>query len=196
MAAAMSPRRENSPRRGAPRRRARSILVLCGGERTEPDYLDGLRRAYRRSGLKVRVVGKARDPEGLVRLARDILARERGEWDEVWCVVDVDQFDVTAAGRAAGRIVMLAVSNPCFEVWLLLHFETCNSHVDGAGDAVRRLAKHRPGYDKTRLTFADYAAGVETAIGRARILDDGGVTGPNPSSGMWRLVERIVRDTD
>jgi hypothetical protein len=191
----MSPRRENSSRRRPPRQRSRTVLVLCSGSRTEPEYLDGLRQAYRRSGLKIRVIAKPRDPESLVRHAQKVLTLDGGELDEVWCVVDVDEFELDAASRLSERAgVSLAVSNPCFELWLLLHFDDCHSHVDGAADAVRRLARHLPAYDKARLVFADFAPGVEEAIERATSLDDGQPVGPNPSSAVWRLVSMITKE--
>jgi hypothetical protein len=192
----MAPRRENSQRRRRPTRPpARTILVVCGGTRTEPDYLDGMRREHRRPSLRIVVQGKGLDPKGLVEYARSLARRAPGEFDEVWCVVDLDEFDLTAAeATAASAGVRLAVSNPCFELWLLLHFDDCTSHVDGAGDAARRLRRHLPAYDKSELDFADFSAGVPAAVSRARALDAGETVGPNPSTGVWKLVQGIVEE--
>jgi hypothetical protein len=50
-----------------------------------------------------------------------------------------------------------------------------------------------PGYDKARLVFADYARGVDDAVARAKRLDPDGVGYQrNPSTSVWRLVERII----
>jgi hypothetical protein len=88
--------------------------------------------------------------------------------------------------------VNLAVSNPCFELWLLLHHADCRSHCAGYADVVARLRKHVPAYDKTDLRFADYVAGVYDAVKRARELDPTGVDhARNPSTGVWRLVSTI-----
>ncbi|HEX6077763.1 MAG TPA: hypothetical protein VFZ32_21200 [Micromonosporaceae bacterium] len=62
-------------------------------------------------------------------------------------------------------------------------------------DALRfmstRLRKHVPDYDKTTLRFADHSLGIGEAILRARKLHpDGTDVGANPSTGVWRLVER------
>jgi hypothetical protein len=191
----MALRRENSQRRRHAHRAARSVLVVCGGTRTEPDYLDGMRRAYRRASLKITVLSKARHPEGLVEHARSVSRRASEDFDEVWCVVDVDDFELAGAvASAADGRVLLAVSNPCFELWLLLHFDECKAHVDGAADAALRLRRHLPAYDKTRLDFADFAAGVTDAVRRARTLDDGTQVGRNPSSGVWKLVSMVMEE--
>jgi hypothetical protein len=144
--------------------------------------------------LTIKAVAKS--PEQLVAYAATLASRTRDEFDELWCVADVDEFDLDRAVQAAeaGR-VRLAVSNPCFEVWLLLHFEEGGPHVSGAAAAVRRLRRHLPAYEKAKLQFEDYAPGLRDAVDRARKLDDGSAVGTNPSSGVWRLVERIVRDT-
>ena len=128
------------------------------------------------------------DPAGLVEYAAR-LARETADIDEVWCIVDVDEFDIQAAVTlAARRGVQLAVSNPCFELWLLLHHEECTAHLDGYPGVVQRLCRHLPTYDKAKLDFGDYASGLPAAVKRAKGLE----AGRNPSTDMWRLVERVV----
>lgn len=87
----------------------------------------------------------------------------------------------------------LRVSNPCFELWLLLHFEDCTGHVDGYRDAKRRLTRHIPSYEKGQLTIKDYMKTVGQAISRARSLTIEAQPHTNPSTGVWRLVERITK---
>ncbi|MGW6281706.1 RloB family protein [Kribbella sp. NPDC055071] len=118
-----------------------------------------------------------------------IAVRSADEFDEVWCVFDVDDFDIEPATREARRAGLeLAVSDPCFELWLLLHHEDCRAFQNGYKDVVRSLQKHVGGYDKTKLAFADYAGGVTAATVRAEKLGESG----NPSTGMWRLATRSV----
>ena len=172
----------------APRRQ---ILVFTGGLRTEPAYLTGLIRHSGQLGVAVTVKSKGLDPRQLVHHAAAFVRRSQELFDEVWCVVDVDEFDIDAAVTEARRAgVTIAVSNPCFELWLLLHHAECRGYRAGYEDVVVRLKKHVPGYDKARLAFTDYAAGVGAAVRRAEELgDDHGV---NPSTGMWRLVSTIT----
>lgn len=191
----MTARRDTPGRRRAYRRPRARVLVLCGGERTEPDYLRELKSRHRNPAVVVKVLGRKDAPTALVAEAHRRWSSDPESFDEVWCVIDVDEFDVESAARlAAEHGVLLAVSNPCFELWLLLHHEDRRAAVADADEAVRRLRRRVRDYDKAALNIADFAAGVEQAVVRARRLDDGTTVGPNPSSGVWRLVEKIVRD--
>lgn len=188
------PRRENVGRRRPPVAVRRTLLVYCGGQRTEPNYFEGLRASRRASSVTVKVRGEGLAPGALVQAAAAYRERRPGVFDEVWAVVDVDQFDVEVALVEAGRRnVNLAISNPCFELWLLLHHSDCRSHCAGCADAARRLKKQIPTYDKAQVDFAQFEAGVDDAIKRAKQLDPTGQDwGQNPSTGVWRLVERIL----
>ena len=167
---------------------------MCGSARTEEVYLRGLRDAAANRAVDVTVVNRPKDPLKVVRSAVELAERGRRDFDQVWCVFDVDDFDIASAVRAAKQQgVELAVSNPCFELWLLLHHEACNGHCRGCGAVMPKLKKHVKGYDKSRPRFADFSAGVVDACDRARALDPtGNAFGANPSSSVWRLVETIV----
>jgi len=174
------------------------VLVVCGAERTEFDYFNVLRK--QRGSLTLRVVvvrqskGKGKDPEKVVRQAVQRNLDAADSYDEVWCVLDVDEFVLDGAVDAAGDAgVQLAVSNPCFELWLLLHHETCGASLTPS-EVTRRLRRHVPRYDKRSLVFAHFAAGVDDAVERGRRLDAGTAVGPNPSSGVWLLVDTIMKE--
>lgn len=117
-----------------------------------------------------------------------------GDFDQVWCVLDVDEFEFEDALSIALRErIALAISNPCFEFWLLLHHLDVTAPVSGATGATRQLKGAVPGYDKTDLQFDDFAKWVPDAVRRAQALPGSSeVLGPNPSTGMWRLAELII----
>lgn len=189
------PQREFKRTRGAPRRRPiPRLLVVCGGVRTEPAYVDGLVKYLENPAVAVTLRAKGVSPAHLVRAAVAHRGRSPGEFDEVWCIADVDEFDITEAVRlAASHRVSMAISNPCFELWLLLHHEDCRSFL-ASYDAVRsRLTRHLRHYDKAALNFADYADGLLAAVARAKALDpDCTNFARNPSTSMWRLAEQIM----
>lgn len=186
-------RRENSGRRrSAFREPRRSLLVVCGAAATEPVYFDGLKRDRRNPAITVKIKAKAADPEAVVKYAASVRDRAEGGHDEVWCVVDVDEFDLCKAVSAALRLrVNLAISNPCFEFWLLLHFEACAAPLTYYRDVKKRLLKHVPAYDKSALRFEDFAHGVDDAVERARCAEFGAEHERNPATGVWALVEKI-----
>jgi hypothetical protein len=189
------PRRENAGRRaGRAVEPRQTILIYCGGVRTERDYFNALRRHMRRSNMTVRVRQDGVAPEALVRAAAAFRDRQPGVFDEVWCVVDTDEFDIEAAVASANQHrVSLAVSNPCFELWLLLHHSDCPAYCNGCAEVLRRLRRHVPGYDKRQLDFSRFSPGIEDAVGRAQVLEPTGTAyGKNPSSGVWQIVQRIL----
>lgn len=92
-----------------------SILIICEGERTEPNYFLGFRLSH------VKVEGKGYNTVSLV----DYALTFRDDYDEIWCVFDqdghIDNFD-----RAISRCkenVHAAYTNEAFELWYLLHFK-------------------------------------------------------------------------
>ena len=184
--------RENRSERGRGGRRSRPlILIVVGAARTEVSYLSGLRANLAAISVDIKLQPAPGAPKQVVNAA----LRLRGpDFDDVWCVFDVDEFDIIdAVALAEKEGVHVVVSNPCFELWLLLLFDDCRAHQPNCSAAMRRLKRHIPRYDKARLVFADFAAGVPDAIKRARALENGDARPhPNPSTGMWRLAEAMM----
>jgi hypothetical protein len=191
-------RRENSQRRRpGSREPADRILIVCGGDVTEPSYFEGLRQFHRNPAIKVVIRKKSVDPASLVAYAVKLRDNDADSFEDVWCVVDVDEFDLgPAMVLAARKNISLAVSNPCFETWLLLHFTDHTATLTCYAEAARLLGKFVPDYCKSRLDFGRYVAGLDRAVERARLLAEPGrehVT--NPASGVWRLVGRFGRSS-
>lgn len=139
-------------------------------------------------------------------------AEKRGEihgGDEFWVCLDTDHhvkdthlkgtLQALQAARQAG--FELAISNPCFEVWLLLHhtsiapgiaFPSANAVVDAVKAAVS-------GYHKDEIRKGMFPlANVPEAIQRARTLEKN----PDEPEGYWpestgtriyRLLERALQ---
>lgn len=192
------PRHEPTRSRRAPKLPIRrTFLVVIGAESTETAYLKGLRDHFKLATVTMRIVEKPGSPDQLVEHTRDVFALD--EFDEVWCVTDVDHYEreggkVTAALIVAANAgINVAVSNPCFELWLLLHHEDCSAHCADCAVVERKLRKQVRSYDKTRLKFRDFAAGLDQAITRAQKLDPTGTAhARNPSTGVWRLVSALL----
>jgi hypothetical protein len=145
--------------------------------------------------VKIVVKKSGRSPLQLVKLAIKHRDQDADSFDEVWCVFDIDDFDVAEAVVLAGRnSVRLAISNPCFELWLLLHFENCTAAMSGYEQLRRRLCRHIAGYDKECGPFDQFRPGVPAAIERAQALTPAGAEHRhNPATGVWPLVGRFER---
>ncbi|MXY23118.1 MAG: RloB domain-containing protein [Acidobacteria bacterium] len=203
-------RRKNRPlrRRVAVRKPKRTFLVFCEGKRTEPDYLMALREepAVREAAsveIKIDLDASGAVPSTLVDAAAEARARnseEQGEIDEVWCLFDVEWPRnhprlPEAKAKAQRSDVRLAISNPCFELWLALHFENRTARLDStAADTLRR--NHDGSPDKG-LDGTQYMPRRAAAVRRARALtkkherDRTEFPNDNPSSGMYLFLEAV-----
>ena len=190
----------------------RTVLVFCEGERTEPEYLKALKRepAVRKvASVDIQISDKTAGSAPLTLVteaakARARLSDEEGEVDEVWCLFDVEwprnhpHLD-RALAHARDNDVYVAVSNPCFELWLALHFADQTAWVDTA--AAERLRRKHDGSSDKGLDGALYMPRRADAARRARLLEKrhlgDGTDFPhdNPSSGMHRFL-RAVEGTE
>jgi len=206
----MAKREKNSTwstlRRRPPSREPKSrLLVVCEGKKTEVRYFEDLRRAVRSSLVDVEIHDEHGVPKTLVECAVRKMKeadkdakRQRDEnlkYNSVWCVFDVDEHPSLpeAKQQAQAHNVRLAVSNPCFELWALLHFQDQSAELD-RHQARQRLKKHLPSYDK-ELPFNDIDLHWKDARKRALALEKRHETadqpGGNPSTAVHELVTLI-----
>lgn len=185
----------------------RTVLVLCEGKRTEPDYLGALKLepAVRdRAAVDIRIVdASGAVPLTLVKRAAEARAgnpRDQGEVDDVWCLFDVEwprNHPNLGEARELARKhgVRLAISNPCFELWLALHFTDHSAWLDN--DDAEKLRRRYDGSRDKGLKGATYMGRRSDAVRRARSLaarhEGDGTPFPddNPSSGMYRFIDAI-----
>lgn len=174
-------------RPGGTRAERRSLLILCEGK-TEKQYFAGMRT---RLGPQLSIDAPGCDHVALVREAR---RRSGDEYDEIWCVLDTELDDGIVhevIKEAHGSNISLAFSSPSFELWLILHSKNHTGPFQSAREAEKMLKALRPGWSKAATRFEDFEGGVGDACERARRLHEGDGLPPNPSSAVWRLVEKI-----
>lgn len=194
--------RSQSPRPNPAKRL--EILVFTEGT-TEDIYLNSWHRRFR-DHVTLKVADcQYSSPLQIVQLAasrklqdeRDARKNRGAAYDEYWAVFDVDSHpNLDEAIQLAERSgVLVALSNPCFEVWLHLHFNDQTAYIDRAD--VQRRTREQLGCGK-RLTDSALSALESvylTARERAKKLaekhvHDGSPRNANPSSDVWILTER------
>ena len=187
--------RSESLRRRLPFREAkRRFLIVCEGDVTEPKYFTGLRIHFK-SLVDLHFKSGA-TPKTLVEWAVQ-LKNEDSEYDEVWCVFDIDEhpFVPEAKQQAKDNQIDVAISNPSFELWLLLHFQEQNSALHRR--KVRtELKKHIPGYEKDPprdKLIPLHKNAVQRAEKLAAINERNNKIGANPSTEVHLLTERITK---
>lgn len=183
-------------------------MALTEGQRTEVLYLQGWARRFKDTSLLI-------DPEHgmpktLVQLAverkkRAIREAKRGRgasYDEIWCVFDVDRHPnlAEALDQAAQAGIGVALTNPCLELWFVLHFQDWTRHLErGEAQSLSKKLLHC-GKHLTSDAVASLLDRYEEATTRAKSLDakhlgDGSGGFANPSSSVWKLVESIRSGT-
>ncbi len=179
-------------------RDARLIVIASEGKDTERIYFKALAKEYTNPRVHVHILERSADeqnnssPEHVLKQLNDYKSQYELEADdELWLVVDKDRWTEAMLSRVATECsqevaMHMALSNPCFELWLLLHIEDSAS-VTPEEQILwmenRRKSKNADPYLKVRLRRkmgayheSSYDAQalithVEDAIKRARTLD-------------------------
>lgn len=179
----MSGRRgRGTPSRTRQKRSIKSrVLIVCEGQKTERLYFDRLKREDRvakRFDVTVKK-GKGGSREQIAKYAIQRKNDPGGDYDEVWCVMDVegsshrDSLDKALALLRVNDITP-CLSNPAFEVWLLAHFEKTGSPFNDCSGIIIRLTKHwrdRFGTDYQKNDsdiFRKLRPMLDTALSRAK----------------------------
>ena len=209
-------------RRKAQRQPAERLLIVCEGSKTEPLYLGEIRQQLRLPSANVQVQPAAygTEPLRIVEYAERLftegqraLGIHARSFDRVVVVFDRDEHRTyhAALQRVAalnGRLendervkapFEAAVSVPCFELWLLLHFEDVFApmHRD---EALARLRVHLADYAKGQGShWAATRERLDVATGRANALVAAGHAaeeGTQPYTNVHELVHRLLHLKD
>jgi len=132
-------------RRRLGRKKKRTILIVGEGRETEPNYFHGLKQLQSvRDRYAVTI--KRGGGGSRIQIVKEAVNRSRDpgrRYDEAWCVFDTESLGSVDAVKDYQDAIVLAnqndivvgVSNPSFEVWLLAHFiRSSRQFLDG--DAV------------------------------------------------------------
>lgn len=179
-------------------RDTRLVIIATEGRCTEKQYFS----IFRSTRVQVQVLPTGEDnrssPDQVLERLREFRERfDLGGSDELWLMVDVDRWGNEKLDRVAGEAkdcgFNLAVSNPCFEVWLLLHHVERIESSDKCCEVEDWLRAALGGsYNKSRLILEQFRLHVPTPMARAEAND------AHPSS-RWphktgTHVYRVVRN--
>jgi len=114
------------------RKERTKILIVCEGEKTEPNYFKEF--PVDKEIVNVDIKGDGKNTISLVKEAIDKKKKkefEREPYNQVWCVFDKDDFsnsDFNNAIKIAKKEkINVAYSNEAFELWYYLHFNYTDS---------------------------------------------------------------------
>ncbi|MGB3206482.1 MAG: RloB family protein [Crinalium sp.] len=185
-----------SPRKVNTREIRQRFLIVCEGEKTEPNYF----RSFRvpKNVAEIDVKGLGENPSKLVNSAKELKKQE--EYDQVWCVFDRDAWTPedfnNAIKKAESQGFKVAYSNEAFELWYVLHFEFLNTGIPRS-DYVQKLNLHlKRKYQKNSETIYDelfekQATAIKNAINLLNQYNPRTPAKDNPSTTVHLLVQEL-----
>lgn len=189
------------------------VLIVCEGEKSEPNYLRGLQRALRINNATINILdtNHGTDPVSILNTAIMEFEKDPSLYDRVYCVFDRDGHTNYAPALKQAKnhaltkrnVLFVANSVPCFEIWLLLHFKyTTQAYVKAGGKSscarlVSDLKKPGllPNYEKNHRNIYELInAKTDTAVRHAKMLEqhNQGIGSDNPSTKMHDLVTYLT----
>jgi len=175
-------------------RDAKFIIIAAEGTNTEEQYFTDLAKSYPAQNIRVKVIPRSDpDPKAVIK-ALDDYRKEfslslRKDYDELWMVIDIDQWKEKMLSEVVASCEQkrygCAISNPCFELWLLLHLKSLEEYDP---ESLRKFKEQRKvkekkhplklelsklldGYNESNLDTSKFLGNVEIAIERAKALD-------------------------
>jgi hypothetical protein len=181
-------------------RDAKLFIIATEGRVTEKQYFE----MFHSTRIKIEVLTTGDDgksaPEFVLKRLDEFNERyDLGEDDMLWLVFDVDRWGVkklsVVCREAIQKGYFLAISNPCFEVWLYLHFDDLDAQDRTCRDFESRLKTSLGSYNKSNLDSSLYKSKVKEAINRGKLLHPNLQHQWPPSIGthVHRLVEVILQ---
>lgn len=197
-------------RRKAKRSSYEKVLIVCEGEKTEPYYFNECIQFYKLNTANVEVDGTCgSSPKRVYERAIELWETEdnRGDsYDRVYCVFDRDAhetYDETVrkiSEHNPDGVFYAAVSVPCFEYWLLLHFKyttrpyAATGKLSVGGEVLKELKEVMPDYEKgNNNIFRSLAGQIEFAkenAARALVCAKDNHT-DNPSTSIHDLIDYL-----
>lgn len=162
-----------------------NFFVFCEGE-SEVAYISHLRSQYR---VPLQIISKKSDSNISVRYIenckRDYTATKK---DKTFLMYDLDVAGMLAHLQSIPNAVLL-VSNPCIELWYLLHFEDCHAELT-QNMCINKLKRHLEHYKKGTLALNEkqqLVAKASEATKRAKLLEKYN----NPSTTIYKMIELL-----
>jgi len=184
---------------------AKIIYLFCEGEKTEPIYFRMLSRKFRdllRDKYSIQIKDTCHtDPLGII---NDALQLKIESGDIIWCVFDMNgntDTSIKEAVQKAGKKINIALSNPCFELWFILHYDYSTAPLH-TKEAISKIKEYIPKYKKNCdviNTLTSVTNSLPTAIKNAKLLESYHITAgnelfstsSNPSTQVFKILELL-----
>jgi hypothetical protein len=174
----------------------RLFILACDDTYAPKQYFDFFQSKFPR--VRIHVVETTNGTSVAGEVLKRLLEYEHEDYDELWMVLDTDHLTQGSHLRGLTRAlkdaqkkgVQVALSKPCFELWLLMHHvdETALDNFPDATAVGVVLNTQLGGYNKTNLKKNHFPiSSVALACKRAERLDIGVAGGMIPNANTSRV---------
>lgn len=190
----------------------KKIVVAMEGNKTEPKYFIAVKKKFRSATLEIITLSRAANdtksaPNHVVCELDNYLKKNKLEKsDELWLVCDKDRWPEKqlndVARKCQSKGYHLGLSNPCFELWLILHYENVAQLPDVKKIELgqRRNTQKKWGniYQSKKISGYDQIVDkIYAAIKHAKTLDNKQQSRwPNSlGTNVYHLAESIIKNS-
>lgn len=198
-------------------------LIVCEGEKTEPNYFESLKQSLPKGVLEltnIDIDGTGKNTLSIIEEAKKLKKKYEEKYlrkiDNVWAVFDKDSFPANKFNNAINKgensrpKVNCAWTNEAFELWYLLHFNYYNTGID-RGQYQKLLEKEINKSAKTAdfkykknskemFSILNQYGSQEQAIANAEKLEelyhDLSFSNHNPCTKVHKLISELIELTE
>ena len=185
------------------------FLIVCEGEKTEPNYFLAIEKELPVGTVKLSIEGTGLNTISLVNHAISLKEKAIREYDRVWVVFDKNSFPEdnfnSAIIKGEANDINCAWSNEAFELWFLLHFNYVNTPMSRAdyksyleremqaksGDNEYRYKKNDPKTYSLLMTHGNQKQAIKWAKKLIETHTDKKHATHNPCTRIHELIEEL-----
>ncbi|MEI8202202.1 MAG: RloB family protein [Bacteroidota bacterium] len=185
-------------------------LIVCEGEKTEPNYFEAIKKELPVGIIDLKIEGTGRNTIGLINHTIAMRDKSNRKYDYVWAVFDKNSFPPEnfngAIIKANANNIKCAWSNEAFELWFLLHFQFVNHAMNRddykaflereiqrtSGDEQYRYKKNAIETYSLLKTFGNQTQAIEWAKRLTANFTDERYAMHNPCTQVYELIEKLL----
>ena len=199
--------------RSSVKRRLREIkvlfLIVCEGEKTEPNYFDKFKGQFGNVIFEIDCEGKGYNTLKVVEEAIKIRNKNPNKYNRVWAVFDKDSFPDndfnSAIQKAKSHNINCAWSNEAFELWYLLHFQYRNTPMSREdykkaieNEVNKRISNFVYAKNSTEMynilqQYGNQTQAIRNAEKLSQQYDNKNFAKHNPRTQVYELVKQLTR---
>ena len=197
------------------------FLLAYEGNETEPTYFEAFKNNYRFNNEIIEIVSlrrDANDTKSAPKYVFENLEKIKDEYnlgndDELWMIIDRDRngknIEKFSSKCKSEPNFYFALSNPCFEFWLLLHLKDITEFTEEEINLIfenhkvgtkktylkKLLSKILPdGYNEANLRPERFLQHIKLAIDRAKAMNIEAEDYPKTlGTHVYKLIEKVIR---